>query len=286
MSINATRGIIDTEVTSLEKYKIGTVAKLLDLPDDTLRYYESRGIVTPQKDEESRYRYYDAWDLNFLLDSKWYRSYDFSLNDVVKMINSDDQTAFIDRCIKHEAELLQTIYEYKLKLNSLVKFRQRVAKIKNKLDMIEIVERPPMIYQRMRVDNEFIFDDEALRVMQKWLSLLRSVEHTFFIPNYTISDKSSFNEYWWGFSLSPDDAISNGIDISPPVVYLPPVKSVYTVFTAGSRNTFSLSLKTKVIQKILDMGHKIVDAPVGNLLVRLHEDGEFTRYFEVWVPIE
>ncbi len=268
------------------KYKIGMVAKLLDLPDDTLRYYESRGIVTPQKDEESRYRYYDAWDLNYLLDSKWYRSYDFSLNDVVKMINEDDHAAFVDRCSKRETELLHTIYEYKLKLNSLVKFRQRVEKIKKKLDVLDIVERPPMIFQRMREEYNFIFNDDALKVMHKWLSLLPYVEHTFYIPNDSVSDKEGFNEYWWGFSLSPDESISNGIDISPPVMYIPPVKSVYTVFSAGGRNTFTDSLKTKVINKILGMGYKITDAPVGHLLVRLHEDGIFTRYFEIWVPIE
>ncbi len=270
----------------MEKYKIGTVARLLDLPNDTLRYYESRGIVTPQKDEESGYRYYDAWDLNYLLDSKWYRSYDFSLSDVHKMINADDQDAFIDRCIKRETEILHTIHEYKMKLNGLIKFRQRVAKIKDMLDVIDIVERPAMIYQRMRIENEFIFEDNALKTMQKWLSMISVVNHTFYIPNFSAKSKNSFSEYWWGFSLSPDDAIGNGIDISPPAVYLPPVKCVYTVFTAGERNTFSKSLKTKVINRILDLGYKIIDSSVGNLLVRLHEDGIFTRYFEVWIPIE
>ncbi|MDR1573273.1 MAG: MerR family transcriptional regulator, partial [Clostridiales Family XIII bacterium] len=78
----------------MKKYKIGAVTKLLNLSEDTLRYYESRGVVAPQKDEESGYRYYDAWDLNFLLDGIWYRSFDFPLKDVVKMINEDDGAAF------------------------------------------------------------------------------------------------------------------------------------------------------------------------------------------------
>jgi hypothetical protein len=34
------------------------------------------------------------------------------------------------------------------------------------------------------------------------------------------------------------------------------------------------------------MGHRIVDRPMGNLIVRLHEEGGFTRYFEVWTPVE
>lgn len=270
----------------MEKYKIGAVARLLDLPNDTLRYYESRGIVTPQKDEETGYRYYDAWDLNYLLDSICYRSYDFSLGDVVKMINDDDQNDFVDRCFKREAELLHTIYEYKQKLDALVKLRQRVSQLTKKVGIFEITQRPAMVYQRQRINDGFIFDDTALAVMKKWLNLIPSIDHTFVVPNFAPDKPESYTEYWWGFSLSPDDAIKSGIDLSPPVEYLPPVKCVYTVFTAGDRRSFTKSLKSQVISEIQRQGHKITAPPVGHLIVRLHENGIFTRYFEVWVPVE
>lgn len=270
----------------MQKYKIGMVARLLDLPNDTLRYYESRGIVTPQKDEESGYRYYDAWDLNYLLDSIWYRSYDFALTDVVKMINDDDHDAFVDRCLKRETELLQTIYDLKQKLNALAAFRQRVSQIQKKRGIFEIVDRPPLMYQRHRIKNEFIFDEEALSVMKKWIALMPIINHTFYIPNFSANSADGFTEYWWGFSLSPDDTIRSGIDISPPVEYLPPVKSIHTVFTAGERSTFTTSFRSQVISEIKHRGYTIVGPPVGHLIVRLHEADIFTRYFEVWVPIE
>ncbi len=176
------------EVRNLDKYKIGAVSRLLDLPIETLRYYESRGIVTPQKDEETGYRYYDAWDLNYLLDSICYRTYDFSLNDIVRMINDDDHATIVDRCLKKEAEFLRIIYEYKRKLDALVKFRQRISQIQNKIGTFEICERPAMIYQRQRVKNEFIFDEDALKLMKKWLDLMPFVDHTFLIPNFSATN--------------------------------------------------------------------------------------------------
>ncbi|SHI03996.1 DNA-binding transcriptional regulator, MerR family [Sporobacter termitidis DSM 10068] len=270
----------------MEKYKIGAVARLLDLPIETLRYYEGRGIVTPQKDEENGYRYYDAWDLNYLLDSICYRSYDFSLNDITRMINEDDQPSLVDRFFKREAELLHTIYIYRQKLDALVKLRQRISQAPKKLGTFEICENPAMIYQRHRIKNEFIFDDDALKLTKKWLDLMPFVNHTFLIPNYSATDLDAFSEYWWGFSQSPDEAIRNGIDISPPVEYIPTVKCIYTVFTAGGPNTFTNSLKHHVISEVFKKGYKIVGPPVGHLIVRIHEDGAFTRYFEIWVPIE
>jgi DNA-binding transcriptional MerR regulator len=268
------------------KYKIGAVTKLLNLSEDTLRYYESRGVVNPQKDEESGYRYYDAWDLNFLLDSIWYRSFDFSLKDVVKMINEDDSAMFADRCAKRQAELLRAINAYKQKLDAVTRLREKILRIEKKLGVFEISERPERIYQLHRVKDDFIFDAAALGPTKKWLAAMPLPNHTFVIPYYAEADPKRFTEYWWGFSLPPDVAIKNGIDISPPAEYMPSIKSLYTVFTANERRTFLSSLQEKVIVEIQKMGHRIVDPPMGNLIVRLHEKTGFTRYFEVWIPIE
>jgi DNA-binding transcriptional MerR regulator len=270
----------------MKKYKIGAVTKLLNLSEDTLRYYESRGVVRPQKDEESGYRYYDAWDLNFLLDSIWYRSYDFSLKDVVKMLNEDNTASFADRCSKRQAELLRTICAYKQKLDALVRFREKILRMKKQIGVFEISERPERIYQRHRIKDDFIFDADALGPIKKWLAMMPIPDHTFIIPYYAESDPKRFSEYWWGFSLPPDAAVKNGMDILPPAEYIPSVKSVYTVFTANERRTFLDSFQDKVALEVRKMGHRIVDRPMGNLIVRLHEGDVFTRYFEVWTPIE
>ncbi len=269
----------------MEKYKIGEVARMLGLPNDTLRYYESRGIVTPQKDEESGYRYYDAWDLNYLLDSKWYRSYDFPLTDVVQMINGDNLETFTARCLKRENELLHIIYDYQQKLNSLALFCQRVSNLKSELGRFRTVHSPALVYQRQRVKYSFICDEEALALMKKWTDLMPFVNHTFIVPKYS-SGEEKFDEYCWGYSLSPEDSIHYKIDIVPPVEYIPPLKSIHTVFSAGGRGTFMQSLKSQVIDKVLEMGHTITHPPIGHLIVRTHEDNKLVRFFEVWIPIE
>ena len=50
------------------KYKIGDVARILGVSTDILRYYERKGVVTPEKDESNDYRYYESWHINFLMD--------------------------------------------------------------------------------------------------------------------------------------------------------------------------------------------------------------------------
>ena len=268
------------------KYKIGEISKILGIPNDTLRYYEQRGIVSPQKDESSGYRYYSDWDVNFLLDSKWYRSFDFSLDNVVHMINDDDWDTFVDRCISHEFVMLRRINEQKNKLAALSKYRQKVSKIKENAGVFSLCERPAMVFQRHRYGYEFLVDSNKPSATQKWIDSMPYVDHTFHVQYFPGYSGSHDNEHYWGFSLSPDDACKYGVDLSSPAEYIQPVKSIYTIFSAEDEGTFMRDLHSKAADKAVTMGYSVSGPLIGNLIVRLHENGMLRRYFEVWIPID
>jgi len=270
----------------MSKYKIGEISKILGIPNDTLRYYERRGIVSPRKDENTGYRYYNDWDVNFLLDSKWYRSFDFSLSDVVHMMNDDNMDSFVERCIAHEFELLCEINEQKKKLDALAKYRQRVSEIKSHSDVFTLCERPPMVYQRHRYGYEFLIENNKASAAQKWIDTMPYVDHTFLVQYFPGYSGTHDNEHYWGFSLSPDDACKYGVDLAMPAEYIQPVKSIYTIFSAEEQGTFMRDLHNKAADKVAEMGHTISGPLIGHLLVRLHEEGIFRRYFEVWIPID
>ena len=68
------------------KYKIGDVARILGVSPDILRYYEKKGVVTPMKGENNDYRYYDAWDINFLMDCLWFKNFGFSIEQIADIV--------------------------------------------------------------------------------------------------------------------------------------------------------------------------------------------------------
>ena len=67
-------------------YKIGDVARILGVSPDILRYYEKKGVVTPRKGENNDYRYYDAWDINFLMDCLWFKNFGFSIDQIADIV--------------------------------------------------------------------------------------------------------------------------------------------------------------------------------------------------------
>ena len=266
-------------------YKIGEVSRVFGIPSDTLRYYESRGIITPKRDEESGYRYYDVWDMNYLLDSLWYRSYGFAINDVVQMINSDNLDTIERRCRNKEIELLKTIEEYQQTLNHLVQHRQKLARIKSEMGRFTMENSPAMVWQRQR-EKSTLEKGESASHIQRWVELMPKVDHTFLMPEIKPTE-GEFRDSCWGFSVSPDKVASYGIEMSSGAEYIPSYKSIRTVFCAAGEGTFMDAFNAQVIDPIKAMGYTPNRPPVGNLLVRVHdENGEMRRYFEVWIPIE
>jgi MerR family Zn(II)-responsive transcriptional regulator of zntA len=67
-------------------YSIGQLAKLANMPVDTLRYYEKQGLIDPPHRGENRYRYYNddaVARLGFILRAK---SVGFSLKEIQELL--------------------------------------------------------------------------------------------------------------------------------------------------------------------------------------------------------
>lgn len=62
-------------------YSIQEVARLLQIPKDTLRYYDRKGIVSPSR-KENRYRRYSRNDLIDLMNIQILQYADFTLEEI------------------------------------------------------------------------------------------------------------------------------------------------------------------------------------------------------------
>jgi len=273
-----------------EKYKIGDISKLLGIPIQTLHYYEKCGFVTPSKDEQNHYRYYDAWDVNFLLDSKYLRSLRFSNAEIEQMINKDSMEEIHSRFDTQEKKLLDIIYHYQAVLDELYSENRRLSSFQNHIEKFQEMKSPQLLFNRYRFNNTYnIATDQngEMPRISSWLEHLPFVKATFIISHEGIKEKKQEElAYWWGFSVSPGRAKELQIPTEAPVQYVPSRKSVYTVFSAHEANTFIPSLYAKVLKPIWEMGYEISDFPIGRLLVRSHEEKQYTRYFEIWVPVQ
>ena len=79
------------------QYKAKEVSQILNIPIDTLRYFEKIGVIHPHINETNHYRYYDAWDINFIFDYLNYRKMDYSSQESIQFIRSSSLEEQIDK---------------------------------------------------------------------------------------------------------------------------------------------------------------------------------------------
>ena len=127
------------------QYKIGDVAKILGISPDLLRYYEKKGVVMPMKGKHNDYRYYDFWDINFLLDCLWFKNFGFSIDQIADMVKIPSSEELNDLFLKKEDELQATIARCELLLRRSEEYRRDLQLSKELLGVCEIVESPEYI---------------------------------------------------------------------------------------------------------------------------------------------
>ncbi len=271
-----------------EKYKIGTISKILGIPSQTLHYYEKCGFVTPEKDAQSGYRYYDAWDINFLLDSKYWQSYEFSTNNVEQMINTDTISDVQNRLSLQKEYLTTKLVHYQNLICQIEEEKQRISMISEHKNHYEIMNSPILYYDTYRKNNIYQSSEspENLPQMTNWIKAFPFVQATFIVDKESILSENNFPlSYWWGFSVTPSKARAMNFGFCNQASFLPSMKCIYTIFEASTRDTFSTALLEQVFKPVQAQKYQIIANPVGRLIVRTHAPGKYTRYFEIWIPV-
>ena len=73
------------------KFQIGEIAHFFDIPASTLRYWEDKGVLHPEKGRENRYREYTIEDLMTISDVVFYKNLGLQLKEIREMDGSSPE---------------------------------------------------------------------------------------------------------------------------------------------------------------------------------------------------
>ncbi len=93
----------------MARYKIGEIVASTGISPFTLKYYEKEGLLRPQTDADSGYRYYDENDLGAVMQIHRYRQWGFSTKEISAILSgvSEEELPrlFSARIKANEAEI-------------------------------------------------------------------------------------------------------------------------------------------------------------------------------------
>ncbi len=267
------------------RYKIGDVARILGISADLLRYYEKKGVVTPYKDAHNDYRYYDSWDINFLMDCLWFKNFGFSIEQIADMVRIPSEGDLQDIFIYKEDELRSTIARCQMLLRRSEEYRGQLGRIRECLGVCDIQDSPSVVRFINRVGNEYPTGEGLEQFARQWLRAMPFSHRYFEISKEALSGGDEM-DFRWGFALTPDYVRELDFPVEPPVEEVPSVKAIHTCFRSRGKNNFTARHLDYVLEWAGENGYTVSGPAQGTLVASLLEEDELCGYFECWVPVE
>ena len=267
------------------KYKIGDVARILGISTDLLRYYEKKGVVKPEKNAHNDYRYYDAWDINFLVDCLWFKNYGFSIEQIADMVRIPGADRLEELFLRKEEELRATIHRCQLLLQRSEEHRADLRKAEEQLGVCDVAESPALLRYLNRTGGEYQRGADEEAMARRWLSVMPFNRRCFVVGGDVRT--SSRHQCRWGFSLRQDYAEQLGFEAEDGVECVPAQRCVRTVFkSSGGREGFAPKLLSYAVDYAEEQGLRLCGPVHGVLLASVMEGNKLTGYFEAWLPVE
>ena len=121
---------VSNEKTKMS-YTVKKLANLSGISIRTLRFYDTIGLLKPAYYGDNNYRYYEEEQILMLQQILFYRELNFSLNDIQRIISSDDFNK-IDALISHKQVLAQSLDRTKKLIKTI---DQTIAHLRGKITM-------------------------------------------------------------------------------------------------------------------------------------------------------
>lgn len=181
----------------MEKYTVGQIAKSLGVSSQTLRHYESLGLVASSRNDENQYRTYSLDDTRILFMISIYRSMGFSLPKIKEMLKEMTSTevkqSFEDRIneVNVEIDRLNQIKE------ELEEYRRNIENAEEKVNSFWIEEASHTMVSVMKAGSGLSLENEKGNQLVEYQKLAPHVRQGFIISRNLLSCDESF-DYQYG----------------------------------------------------------------------------------------
>lgn len=147
-----------------KNYKTGELFSYLGVTRDTLRFYEKKGLINPNKDNDNNYRNYDIYDVYRIMIIDFYKKRGLSIQQI-KSVLKDTESANIDGIFSDKiTELQKSILEQQSMLNRIMETRDFRLNLERYLNEFTLKTMP--VYRINDEVSDFIAVEEYESVLE------------------------------------------------------------------------------------------------------------------------
>ncbi|MFR2496168.1 MAG: MerR family transcriptional regulator [Christensenellales bacterium] len=224
------------------RYPIGRISKLLGLSTETIRTYERKGIVHPQKNENG-YRTFHVLDIGTLLRCRSYSCFGLSLSEAADAINCNSVAETHALLVKQEKWLKkQTDYNLRM-LNRLNDLNEVMSTCEREINRLSVVQHPGMFRVDYRHNDELLSGDareDCWRGGRPCAVFLRQ-------PEISAGIQRAEQDYFCGYGILEEDARYCGVCMDELVECFPASPAVHTILKVVGEDSVPIHMLTPLL---------------------------------------
>lgn len=286
------------------EYKIKDLAKFYGISQDAIRLYDSKGLIRPQRDEETRYRNFRRNDIIQLDYVQRLKQLKFSLEQIDKILIAYDIEEVYEELCSQQNELEKQIEETTKVVNRIRDFKEIIQRISisdfEKEDIeksrVSVCMSPRFILKDVST-NIVTTSNEMKNLAPNSLRLLtaqveqnvienvlesREKGETYIDRNYERNLRENMD---FVLTIEDDRRYSLREDF-PANEYkiLESKKCVHTILKIATNNDYSEM--DNFLDYIIERNLVIDGDAIFRLLIETKSFKQSYEYFEVWLPVK
>jgi len=275
------------DIKDFRHYKIGELSKHLDTPTVTIRSYDKKELIKPNKREENEYRGYTVIDGNYFIMFKEYQNLGLKLSEVRKILTDNNLNEFEENFEIISKKLYDDLFWLKKRIEGLEQKQKRFGRIKTHLNKITVVERPAMYRIKHQVYDQFVEGKDYPAIRKRWTDAMPAVYFTYIFTQDDIIDYESNISANWGLSINEDLVQGTGLDKLPYTEYIPSQKCIYSI-VSSSNEVYCKPRYFGFVMDYLEKNNiKLTGDIYGSFICNVKDDSVngYSSYYEGYFPI-
>lgn len=269
----------------MKRYKIGRFAKEMGVTQDLVKHYEKYGILAPEKDEQSHYRYYSIRQGEKIIESRFFRNLGFTLRECAQLIYETDLVRIRAMLREKKAQLERDVEQKNRYIAKIDALEHVCGAFDAPLSSWQVTDLPGFYFLRQTQANDFCQDEETLQRVHEWIECLPLTAQALLVPAQTLLCDSAPFTYEWGLSVDAVRGAQLGLNLRPPVRELPAGKYLSLPITIDGEKPMDRARFAPAAKLMRCFSLPFAQDALCECVLKSHENAQRRCHYLIHIPL-